>query len=950
MESKKTNKNNISIFYINIRSLRKHYDELLCHLEIQRFCYDVIVLSETWITESEASRYEIQGYNLILQPRATGNSGGVAIYIRNYITYSKELFCSSVIEIVKLDVKLLTNSGMTTISIVGIYRACKSAFDTVENDLYNLLNNLKKDAILIGDMNLDILQNNSETNKYLSCMASMGFEVCNEQPTRVTSTSATCIDHVLIRNHSKLQHYTMLQVIDITDHYAITVTIEGKLQHSDENKYQKYIDYYKLNKTLRSQDWKSVINCETADASMSQFYTIYNHCIDKVSYIKQIKRQKKPRNPWATNSLINKINIKNTIYKRFKNDRNNKSLHDQYVNISKEVTSLIRKTKKEYYTTQLKEAKGNSKQYWDIINNISKKQQTNVSTNNNAEKTNVEAADAYNAHFTNIASKLLAEEFGHDFPTQLDNIKRIEREFKFRKISYNDILIAINRMKNKRSCGFDGISIKTIKNNIDVFIPILYHIYNLSLDTGEFPESLKIACVIPIYKAGNQSDLNNYRPISLLTTISKIFEKCIHEQISTYFLTNNLFSSNQFGFLPKRGTDLAVINHIDNIVSSLDQGKCCLGLYIDFKKAFDLVDLTILTQKLEIYGVRGIEIEWFKSFLFNRNQIVKIKSAASKINKITHGIPQGGVLGPFLFLVYINDLLQKDFYSTIYAYADDTSLICSANNYESLKFRIEADLNQLSKWLFNNKLIINREKTKGILFSYRPHTTDRYKEDLLLLKCHSYKCKHGCVCNYIEITDNVKYLGLYIDSGLRWRTHVENLWKKLLKINYNIYFIRQFIDYKDLLTLYHSWFQSAMSYGIIHWGGTYSNILEPISIAQRMALRTICNLRKFDSVSNKFQEHNVLTLEGLYSYHLLTFLKQNIQLFEIYSTKRTLRSSNRMQLTVPPYNKEMSRRQAFFKSIMLYNNNTAQLNITASVGQYKKTCKDLILSGNILLL
>lgn len=289
-----------------------------------------------------------------------------------------------------------------------------------------------------------------------------------------------------------------------------------------------------------------------------------------------------------------------------------------------------------------------------------------------------------------------------------------------------------------------------------------------------------------------------------------------------------------------------------------------------------------------------------------------------------------------------------NFYSTLFSYADDTSLICSANNYNSLNFRIEADLNKLSQWLNMNRLIINRDKTKGILFSYRSSAPIISYRDNLILKCHKHSCIYNCRCVNIQVVDHVKYLGLLVDCELKWNIHIDNLTKKLQKINYNLYYIRQYVRMEDMLSLYYSWFQSVVSYGIIHWGGTFHNILEPINMSQRMVLRTICKIKKFDSISYKFKELRVMTIQELYCYKVLTFLRQNLTIFEVNLPLRELRSADNLQFTIPFYTKEISRRQAYFKAITLYNSNSDKLNITASKQSFKNSLKNMILKERIV--
>lgn len=501
-------------------------------------------------------------------------------------------------------------------------------------------------------------------------------------------------------------------------------------------------------------------------------------------------------------------------------------------------------------------------------------------------------------------------------------------------------------MPNKKTTGVDKISITMIKNNLNTFVPILYYIFNLSIESGVYPRLFKVASITPIFKSGQLNDLNNYRPIAVLSVISKIFDKCIHTQVLHYFLSNEYFSTKQYGFLPGKGCDLAVFEHVNKIVENIEDLKYCAGIYIDFKKAFDLVDLNILLHKLASYGIKNNELKLFQTFLFNRQQFVKLNDTCSDPRVINCGVPQGGVLGPFLFLVYINDLLELDYHSSIFAYADDTSLICSANNQTVLKYKLQSDLDKLSSWLIENRIIINTNKTKVVVYSYRPGVNSNVKEDLIL-RCHTYRCLYQCVCNTIEIVPNIRYLGCIIDEKLKWDSHCKNLLTKLRKISYNIYHLRNYLDINALKKLYYSWFQSVLSYGIIHWGGTFLTHVDPIVHIQIMVIRTIFGIRKYDSVSQLFVEHKIMTVMQLYLYKLINFLKSYITIFTIKSCARNLRSTLIAALQPLKYSKETSRRQAYYMITDIYNKNLNCINLLSSVSAFKRNLKDLLFSNSI---
>ena len=365
----------------------------------------------------------------------------------------------------------------------------------------------------------------------------------------------------------------------------------------------------------------------------------------------------------------------------------------------------------------------------------------------------------------------------------------------------DEIYKLLKVLKPKKSTGHDNVStylLKSIDEQVSTPISILI---NKSLETGVFPDSLKLAKVIPIYKAKARENLSNYRPISLLPSISKFLEKIVHKRLYFFLELNKILIDNQFGVRQKHSTMDANTKFVTETCTSLDNNESTLAVYFDLSKAFDTIDHTILLNKLEFYGIRGQALDWFSSYLYQRKQFVHYMGNDSHVQTIKCGVPQGSVLGPLLFIIYTNDLPGCLNLTKSILFADDTTIYLSSNNISYLYTTMNGELIKPTDWFRANKLSLNISKTNYILFTYQ----NRQVVTNIDLQLSDIS---------IERTKYTKFLGIYIDEKFKWDEHINVMKTKISKSFFAINKVKHILPRNMLTTLYYSLIYPYLTYGI----------------------------------------------------------------------------------------------------------------------------------------
>lgn len=403
-------------------------------------------------------------------------------------------------------------------------------------------------------------------------------------------------------------------------------------------------------------------------------------------------------------------------------------------------------------------------------------------------------------------------------------------------------------------------------------VDVMVYLVNLSFTTGTFPAILKKAIVLPLHKKGDREVMSNYRPISLLTSISKVFEKLVHARIYKFLSCNDFLSDEQFGFRPGRGCEDALLRFTGALWNGINNENTSetLSLFIDLTKAFDSVDHAILLDKFEMAGFRGLPLRWLESYMNGRSQRVRISSdAISTPAECLSGVPQGSVLGPLMFLVYINSLLQMDLTGSVTAYADDVALVYTGNG-DMVRNSMASDLQHMNEWLNYHKMVISQKSVAMSFGGRNPRDGD-------FILSHSRNCEGGsgssCMrdCIRIGFVRSYKYLGVIMDSEMKWSEHSAMLCKDLRSLNGQLYRLRSSCSAQLLRAFYCAIGESRLRYGLLCWGGAAEVNLRPVFIAQKAIIRNMSFANRLDSSGPLFRRWGLLPLRCLFVYRVSSF-------------------------------------------------------------------------------
>jgi hypothetical protein len=972
LKSNHSLRSSFNIFSINAQSIYAKIDEIKVFLDEAHECgisFDALCIQETWLESGhDPSLLAINGYKLLLQGRSCSIRGGLAIYLRDSYEYKPFASVASPNWEGQF-ITLYPQNSARQIILGNIYRRPDDNTD-VQNSFFTDLSlqldcmSIKQsDSILAGDFNLNLLhvQSKSAVQRFLDHLISQGFHPSITLPTRFNERSATLIDNLfckLSRFNPNMCSGIILK--NISDHQGYFVALNRLPTNSHHSKLIKIIKKPDNFLELVANEIASVNICNQFDSAGNpdtNYAILENalcqaiHKFTEVKYVR-FRKHKHKKSPWMSTGILISIRFRDKLFKRWKKSPQNSDARDALkINLStynKILKKTIRQAKSNYYYQTFENSRNDIRSTWRNINLILKgeSQDENLPKKLVIDGTEVTAQEeiinSLNSHFATVGEKI-ASSIEPCANTSLLNFleEPPPSSFSFTVTSTEMVRSTIMKLKSKSSSAADGMSTRTLKSLSHVLAEPICLIFNQSVLTGIFPDALKIAKVRALFKKGDTCNPNNYRPISILPAISKVFEKLMQMQLTSYFENHGLLCPGQYGFRSNHSTEFAAIELIDRISLKLEQNLTPLSIFIDLSKAFDCLNHEILLCKLQHYGLQTRALSLIRSYLSNRKQFVETNNFKSETCRITTGVPQGSILGPFLFLVYLNDFKNASSKFKFINYADDTTLISTVSSFslDRSTETINNELQKIQKWLNLNKLSLNIDKTK-LMYFFHPRK-------------HLQLPQISLNGRQIERVENFNYLGILINQHLSWSPHISLISSKISRVCGVLSKLRHFLPPQILKTIYSSLITCHLNYGVLLWGSQS----ERIEKLQKKALRIITNSRYNAHTDPLFVRSNQLKVNDILRLKQLQFFfkwhANNLPLYfrgdfiTFHSDVHSYGTRNRDALMLPRFLRGYTRTSLRYSLVNCINNTPNQVLskvFTHSYWGFKNYAKQFFLS------
>lgn len=899
----------LNICHINAQSLTHKIDEFRYLFEDSGA--DIVCVSETWFSSAITdSLIAVADFNLFRNDRSS-HGGGVAIYIKKNISCKllRKSNTDEKVEYIFIEVAISSRKLL----IGTVYRPNR----TIPYDLFKELTlNLSMeydDVIIAGDFNSNILKESHLVEEFTS----IGLHNVNfDNPTHFTSSTATLLDIFLVGNISKVLLYEQLSASCFSKHDLIMLIYDAK--YTVDSQPKTYYDFRNVDNRLLEEellkiDWNAIYTMPNCDDQVQFLNANLQYLYNKSVPIRNCRTHQTGKT-WFNSYVKYLIDKRDEMYKRWKRFKLIDD-HVEFCELRKRVNKAVRVAKARHYKIRYSAAV-TSKRKWKIIREIGvgKKECDPVEAD----------VDEINQNFLNMLPVTSdAQIIPSSTPSPAP--RRQISKFEFHGVNLSDVLKACSSIQSNAE-GFDMLCPKFIKLLLQNLLPYLSHIFNTILTSSQYPSSWKYAKVIPIPKSKSCTD---YRPISILPFLSKALEKIMHQQISDYINEHNLLTDRQSGFRLKHSCITALTDVINNIRANLDNNDISFLVLLDHSKAFDCVDHEHLCLKLrQQFSFSNTAVKLLSSYLSQRMQSVVIGNSISKPLETKSGVPQGSVLGPLLFSMYINDLPNQLQDCNIHMYADDVQLYLKSSipSISEGVSKVNGDLQRVWDWAWSNKLHLNPKKSKCMIISN--------KSKIIITK------PSVLIGNQqIELVTSVKNLGITLNEKLTWNNHIAIVTGKVFGMIRTLYVSQSYTPKDIRILLAKTYLMPSLLYGCELFSSCDAKSLSRLNVAYNAILRYVFGLNRYESCASFSKSLYGVTLESLLKIRTLIFLhniiytKEPAYLFDILRFGR----SNRGLLLVPIRHRRLiSERHFVVNAVRLWNSLPSSIQILGNAISFKR--------------
>lgn len=930
----------LNIVHINAQSVPAHYPDLLSSFDSS--VVHAVLISESFLKPAlPSTQYSLPGYRLLRNDRTGKGGGGVAIYLRSdipskvidaspgeYTQSAENLF----IEISFHHTKLLLGVLYSPSSHVDYFSSFESKLESL-SPLYD-------HTIILGDFNTCLLKSDSRADKLRAVVTSLNLNIL---PLAATHCAPQYQDHSLLdliivsESNMVATHGQLSAPFSYHDLIYLSYKIRPP---KPKPKYLflrsfKGIGVERLRADARNVDWSTVFGSDTIDDMVCSFNKNISLLYDNHAPIRRVRVKQLP-SPWLSDSIRQMMARRDKAKRRYRKLPTEDNL-TTYKKLRNRCNRMCRDAKRRHIHSSLEGL--NTCQIWKFLNSLGIGKQLN-------ETSFTINLDALNKHFSQ-APIILNDSTKSSTLLQLS--KRplpMCTPFTFTPVTECDVKRSILSIST-RAVGEDGIHLQMILLLVDELVPIITYILNFSLSKGSFPSSWRKAHVLPLPKVPNPSSFSQFRPISILPILSKVLEGLVQRQLTIYLNKNNLLNSFQSGFRQGHSTVTALLKVTDDIHHAIDVGQLTVLTLLDFSSAFNSVDFDILLSILGSLNVSPLALTWFESYLRGRSQCVRSDDATSKWCDLTAGVPQGGVLSPLLFSIFINEITQV-LTSHYHLYADDLQIYrhFKADDVALAIAEINGDLGRISAWAKSFGLLVNPSKSQVIVIgsSYRYNTIDHINLPPVTLD--------GIPIAYSKTAKN---LGIVLDCHLSWSSQINLVSRKVHCTFQSLKRLQRFLPFEAKVTLAQSLMLPLLDYADVCFLDAAEGLWDKLERLQNLCIRFIFGLRKYDHVSQYRSQLNWLPIRLRRDVHVLCMLFNilNNPAVPRYLRERfdyqmprgvPCRTSRSLLLNFPPHSSSRYGGSFTVQSVRLWNSVPHSIRASPSLEVFRKALKKHYLS------